>query len=261
MLPRREPRLGAGARHGRGHYQGDLGRALHRDVRLHAAVAPVERHHRAYGGQAGAAPGVQADRPPDAGGDQGRPPVPAEVARHLADELVGLVVGAGQVAELRPPPRGVGVRRAEPHLERVLALAQQVAHGEAVEPVHVGRGRHLGAVEDHGRHGVQAVADQVDAVRARPRAPGEGRLVGPDGAADPGEPVLVVGKVGIVDETGREQVGVHAAGDGGRDAGDVHLVRYGGQGPAVVQRTVHAHVVLLRRSALEAGRRDAEVRS
>ena len=42
---------------------------------------------------------VQADRLPDAGGDQRRAPVPAEVAGHLADEVERLVVGVRPVAE------------------------------------------------------------------------------------------------------------------------------------------------------------------
>ena len=47
------------------------------------------RHQRTHGPEPGGGPAGDIDRPPDARGDQRRAPVPAEVARHLADHVVG----------------------------------------------------------------------------------------------------------------------------------------------------------------------------
>ena len=66
----------------------------------------VDGHQRAHPGEPGRRPALQPHRPPDPGGHQGRAPVPAEVAGHLADVLVRLGVGGGPVAQLRrAPPR------------------------------------------------------------------------------------------------------------------------------------------------------------
>src|SRR2546430_491511 len=70
--------------------------ALDRDVDLDLAV-----HSGQWAdlGDSCGVPGVQPDGAPDSGGDQRRSPVPAEVARHLADVLVRLGIGSRPGAE------------------------------------------------------------------------------------------------------------------------------------------------------------------
>jgi hypothetical protein len=103
---------------------------------------------------------------------------------------------------------------------------------EAVGPVHVGGLADDDAVERHDGHGVEPGADQVDPVGGPVGVPVERGLVDPVGAADPGQPGLVVVEVGVGDQAGGEQVGVHATRNAGRDTG----VRGAGERPAVVQR-------------------------
>src|SRR5439155_556485 len=93
--------------------------------------------------------------------------------------------------------------------------------------------------EAHGRDRVQPVEGEVDPLRPG-AAPLEVGRVNPVGAPDPGRPDLVVVQVRIRDEAGGEQVGVHAAGDGGGDPGN-QRARGGLQRPALVQQPPPAH--------------------
>ncbi|SCD52380.1 hypothetical protein GA0115239_102938 [Streptomyces sp. BpilaLS-43] len=273
----RPPDLGVGDREGereavlvlRGDEDGapaeHLDRARHRRaaVALHVQGDGQARHpglvevaQHLDGGDAVAAPGLQGDRAPDAGGDQGRAPVPAEVAGRLADEGVRLGVRARPVAQPLAQRLGVGVRGGEADVDGVGALAQQRADREAVAPVLVGGRADLGAVEQDGGDGVEAVEAQVGG-RVPVLGPFEGGAVGPVGTADPAEACLVVVHIGVVDQPGGQQVGVDAAGHGRRDAlgGELHgHGAVGDQGPAVVQGQVaKAHVRFLPRATKRSG--------
>lgn len=243
----RAARLGESASDGGAHGE-RAGRPLRGPLDLHpqldAAGAAVDRHQRAYAGQPGRRPPLQPDRAPDTGGHQGRTPVPAEAARHLADVLEGFRVDVGALPGQCPHRGRLVVRGGEVHLQ------QPVAPGdvEAVAPVHVPGAAQFPSVQGDGRGGVQAVEDQV-----RPLVLGRGgggigaggrqvADVGPGPLSDPGHVGLVDAEEGVRDQAGREQIGVDAAGDlGGQQVIAV------AEAPALGERDDFLHVRLLRR--------------
>src|SRR5690554_6925243 len=66
---------------------GTGGRAIEIDLDADVTISTVEGHLGTYRGQARAGPAFEADRSPDAGGHQGRTPVPTKIAGHLAHEI------------------------------------------------------------------------------------------------------------------------------------------------------------------------------
>ena len=155
--------------------------------RSYPPSAALRGHLRPHLGQSGDTPALQADRAPDPGGHQVRAPVPAEVAGHLADEVVRLV--DRRVRPITGPLArrlGVRVRRAELHAQRIDSFDEQCADVEAVRAVHVLGAPDHGSVQQHGRDRVQALAAQVDP-RCAVVVPVEAGLVRPVGAPDPGQ--------------------------------------------------------------------------
>jgi hypothetical protein len=211
----------------------------HSGVTLHSGHRPDRR-------EPGRAPGVQPDGAPDAGAGEVGTPVPAEAAGRLADRVVRVVDHVRAGAQDQAHGVGVPDRRRERHRESVGARPQAVAHVDAVCAVHVGRRGHRLAVQLDSRHGVQALEDEVYSVVGAGR-PVDDRLVPPVGQPDPGQATLVVVQVGIGDEAGGEQVGVHRPGHRGRNrAGRHDLVRHRTPGrtesPVLVQRQ-DVHVI------------------
>ena len=240
---------GRGERDGHGHrLVGPDAVAL--DLHVHgeqsvvtAACAGQHVHERAHRRDPYARPRVEPDRLPDAGAGDVDAPVPPERARHLAQLVVLVVVGGRQVAVLLGAGGRLGHRGGERHDERVLALAQRLAHVPPEGPVHVLRAADLDAVERHRRHRVQAVGDQVVAGGVA-RRPVERRRVPPRRVADPLLGGLVVAVERLVDQPVAVQVEVRLARHDGGDArgerrpGAVRGVGgelRGGQRPAVVQ--------------------------
>ena len=188
------------------------------DLEAHDASGAVRDREWAHGGEAHPGPAVDADRLPDAGGHDIRSPVPTEVARGLADRVEGVVVDVRAGAEQLLLLAGVLDRRAEGDDEVVVGVGTQEARDiPAVRPVLVLRARHLGAVEHDGGDRVESLGHEIAAVVGC-RDP-EARRVAPVDEPDPGERGLVVLEVRIGDESGREQIGVHDARHGRRDAG------------------------------------------
>lgn len=91
--------------------------------------------------------------------------------------------------------------------------------------MHVGGAPEQPAVERHLSDGVQAVADQVAAGGERFAVGGELELapVAPGLRADPVLVGLRRAQVGVADQSGGQQIGVDAAGDGGRDSGGMDM--------------------------------------
>jgi len=245
-LPTRDPREKLQAR--------GCSRTLQVDRDADPSVTAGNGDGRADPGEPGGAPRFQGDRPPDARGDQRGTPVPTEVAGHLADEVDrvrGRGGGNGQVPHPVPLPLGVVQGGAEIDRQPVVAGPQQPGDLEPVGAVHVRRAGHLRAVDLDGGDGVQPVADQVDAVGGFP-GEGEPGFVAPAGAPDPRQLGLVLVQVGVGDELGGEQVGVHrswyprgdlGAGDADRDFGR-GLVGDRAEGPAGVQGPSASHRTL-----------------
>lgn len=202
----------------------------------------VEGQVRADAGEPGGGPVLQAGGLPQAGGDQGRPPVPAEGAGHLADVLERLGVGVGPLPHLCAYGLGLGVGGGELHLERGGGL-QPVREVEAVTPVHVAGVADNLAADPDGGDGVESVEDEIGAL-VRGGAGAEHGVVSPVGTPHPGEVRLVPGEERVLDEPGGEQVGVDAAGDRRRYVGPVVAQR-----PAVGQGgdVLHAACSDLRR--------------
>ncbi len=201
---------------------------VHRDA--HRAVRPGRRTDRV---DARPTPAFDRDRPPNAGGDHVRSPVPAEVAGGLAHHGVWVRVGLGPAAESVHRRRGDLERRVELNHQRVRANHEDVAHIEAIAPVLVGDLAYQRAVErDRGR-GVKTVAGEVvpGLVMARPVEP---QFVAPAAASDPGQRLLVRAQVRVGDRPGSKQIGVDDPGHhrGIDPADDVRGDRSAGCGDA-----------------------------
>jgi hypothetical protein len=134
---------------------------------------------------------------------------------------------------------GVGDGRGEVDDEVVVSVDEHPVGREAVGAVLVDGACQLGAVEGDRGDGVEALEHEVVTVVAV-GAPRERGAVLPVARADPGDLLLVAVEVGVGDEAGGEQVGVHEAGHRGGDGrrGDVGGHRAAGRadGPAVVER-------------------------
>lgn len=210
---------------------------LELDVQVDLTGA-VDGDHGSHRGEAGRRPRLDADRLPDARRDEHGPPVPAEVAGHLADRVVGVGV-ADERARPEPILRllGVGEGRGEVDREvaalRLLAVAvtvvvavavtvaipvpraQDGSEVEAVRPVLVARAADLGAVEGERRDGVEPLGDEVDSLVAG-SVDLDVDVVADVGAADPLDALLVQVDVGVGDEPGGQKIGVHGARHGRR---------------------------------------------
>lgn len=194
---------------GRGTFQ------LHPD--LDPAGAVGDRDQRRHGGEPGGGPVLDPDLLPDARGDQGRAPVPAEGAGHLADVLEGLGVRVRPVAEQRADPFGLGVGGGEGDGQRGAGGRVPPGDVEAVAAVHVPGGPQRGVAEPDVGDGVQPVEDQVGPFVAGPPGRQDG-LVSPVGPSDPGGVGLVPVQERVREQAGGHQVGVHTARYGGGHA-------------------------------------------
>ena len=104
------------------------------------------------------------------------------------------------------------------------------------------------------RQRVEPLEDQVDALALGNGCGVELRVVGPRRAPDPGESILVLVQIGIGNEVGGQQIGVHTAGHRGRHPRRRHLVRdhpgalagADGDSPAIVELTFHRTFLLTR---------------
>lgn len=207
---------------------------LDRDVELHRRVFLGRLdHQRPHGVETSRAPRLQADRPPDPGGDEVRAPVPAEVAGRLPDGVERVRVHvrprAATVDGLRVLDGG---SEGDPQL--VGPCPQAVRDVESVAPVLVDRAAELLAVQHDGGDGVEAVEDEHMPVGGR-AVPLEDGRVAPIGAADPGQPLGVGVEERVGDRTVGEQVGVHDAGNRRREDTAAQLAGtrsvHGGHGP------------------------------
>ena len=106
-----------------------------------------------------------------------------------------------------------------------------VTHVEAVAAVHVLRLAKEAPLRVDRGDGVQPAEVQVDPLAGRGRGGPEGRRVAPGGVPDPLEQPLVLVEVGVGDQAGGHQVGVHAAGHGRRH-GRRSAASPGGTGPS-----------------------------
>ena len=194
---------------------------------------------RTDGGDPGDLPAFEPHRSPQSRRRQLRPPVPPEVARHLAHEVERLAVGVGEVADPvahRPSVRGGGI---EGDHQLVARGIEQPGHVEAIGPVLVLGAAERRLVECDGGESVDAVEHEVG-----PPIVGFGvelEAVGPRRLADPLNGELVSIDVWVVDQAGGEEVEVHAARHRGRHAGrdagwQVVAVTLELEQPAVVQR-------------------------
>ena len=128
----------------------------------------------------------------------------------------------------------------------MLAGPQPVGDVDAVPAVLVGDLGDDLAVEQHRRHRVEPVEDQLVALRPREIVVGDHQraLVGPVDQPDPGEQRLVVVEVGVGDEAGPQQVEVHDPGHlGGHDGIPKclgHRAAGGPEGPPGVERADHS---------------------
>jgi len=257
-VPDRPPalHLGERERHGRGrvitgqaagclhaadaHRHDDrvVARALELDVHRDRAAVAVRRSDDARLRETRDRPGLEPDRLHDAARVGRDAPIPAEAARGLADRVIRERVRPLAHAECDALLVRVLHRRAEAHHELVVALDERVAHVEPVRAVLVRRRADRAPVEQDRRHGVQALEDEIGAVRGI-RRPRECRRVRPVDESDPGQRRLVVVEERVGDETRGQEVGVHAPGhDGGDGIRESPGSRSGGrpQRPAGVDR-------------------------
>ncbi len=220
--------------------------AGHPHRRPHPAARAVGLGQHPHLVEAGRAPRHQVRRAPDAAGAGGDAPVPTEAAGRLADRLVRHRVGPRPSAEGDALCVRVAHRAAEGDGEVVLAGPQPVGDVDPVAPVLVGDLGHDLAVEQHRRHRVEPVEDQLVALRPREVVRGEHQraLVGPVDEPDPREQGLVVVEVGVGDEAGPEQVEVHDPGHLRRHDGIPqrfgHRARGGAHGPPGAERADHS---------------------
>jgi hypothetical protein len=164
------------------------------------------------------APAFQPHRLPDARCHQGRTPVPAEIARHLAHQVAGSRIVVRPVAVVLLHLRAIGIGRAEDDAQLVRARLQPLRHIEAIGAVHVEGPADLFAVERNCRDRVESVEDQL-VHPAVVRCSIETAAVGPVLPPDPVVGDLVDVDIGIGDQPARQKVEMHAAGYGCRDAG------------------------------------------
>jgi hypothetical protein len=247
-------RLAGGERRGRAQ-AGDLdldaerpiAAALDVDVRAQQPGRAVDIHQGADGRDSRLAPRLEEQRPPDAGRHQLGAPVPPEVAGHLADRVERVGVDVRARAERLAGPLGCRQGSGERDRQRVLADAEQVAHGEPVAAMHVLGAGQLGAVELDGGDGVEPECDEVDLGVTARVVPHECRLVAPVGASDPADQPLVLADVRVGDQPGGHEIEVDAPGHRRRNRRADHTVGYfaadGAHRPAIVQGDSHCHLI------------------
>ena len=188
----------------------------------HAAVLAVGLRH-ADGFEAVGAPGFEADVAPDAGGDEARTPVPAELALLFAEHLAAAdgVVELARVV-VGPVRADVFQRAVEADGDLVVAGVQQRADGPAPADEHVLRAGDDAAVDPHRGDGVETVGDQVEVVLGQhPRRDAEGGAVFPVALLDPLHFQLVGSPERVGDQLVAAQVGVDAARHGGGAPGRI----------------------------------------
>ena len=184
-------------------------------------------------------PALQLHRSPQPRCRQLRPPVPPEVAGHLAYEVVRPAVGVGEVTGPVALRCGVRYRGVERDHQLVAGAIEQPGHVEAIRAVLVLGAAKRRPVECDGGESVDALEHQ-----RCPQVVGLGierEAVGPRRFADPLQGELVAIDVRVVDQPGGEQVEMHAAGHRRRHAGRAARfepveVTAEVEHPAVVQR-------------------------
>ena len=182
---------------------------MHLDAR---ALPVARRHQRPHLRQARAAPALEPHLAGQAGRGNTRSPVPAEVARALADEGV-----RRPVAVHRPRTEalllGQHVRhgRANCHLHLVQPRAHGVSHVKSVRHELAGRIAHVHAVHPDARDGVDALEHQLRALLGKHfRAHLELRAPRPVRVAHPFLARLAVALVYRRNHARADQVKVHA---------------------------------------------------
>ena len=190
-------------------------RPLHAYMHLDARTLPVaRRHQRPHLRQARAAPALEPHLAGQARCGNARPPVPAEVARALADEGV-----RRPVAIHRPRTEAHLLRehvrhgRADRHLHLVHPGAHGAAHVKAMRHELAGRIAHVHAVHRDPRDGVNALEHQLHALLSKSvLAHLELRAPRPVRVAHPFLPSLAVALVHRRNHARADQVQVHAPG-------------------------------------------------
>jgi hypothetical protein len=168
----------------------------------------------AGGGEAVAGPGFEAEVAPEAGGDEARAPVPAELAGLFAQHggaAEGVVEFLRLVLRAEPGhgPGGAG----EMEAELVAAGAQPAADREAQRHKHVVRAGNLTAVEINRGERVEPVADELHFLGGEQGGgDAESRAVFPVMLLDPLEAKFVGAVKRIGNQAVAEQVAVDAAG-------------------------------------------------
>ena len=162
----------------------------------------------------------QLDLPPDTAGDEARSPVPTEVAGLFAQP-------AGALQTLHLEPAGQAIRlltlahllgcRSEADLDAVLPHRELSLDVELPGAVHVVGPCHQLAVDADGGQGVESVTTQQHPVGFEqggtdPEVP----PIAPVRLADPLQVFLVLAEERIFDRPQGQEIGVYAAGDGGR---------------------------------------------
>jgi hypothetical protein len=108
-------------------------------------------------------PTFKAQIAPDARGHKPWTPVPAELALLFANHL-GTTDGIVEFAHFVAGAFSADIlhRAVEAHRQLVLAGTQQRLHRPAITDKHVFRATDLTAVQPDGRHGIEAVGDQIE---------------------------------------------------------------------------------------------------
>ena len=215
-----------------------------RHLHVHAELAvPAAGAVRCGGGEhgdvgdAGGVPAPQSDGLPDAGRDEPWPPVPAEVAGHLAHKVVGVALDVDPLADESRHERGVLQHGCEGDLNDVRPGLEEVPDAEDVAAVHVhGAADQRAVAEDFG-DGVEAVAQELAVVGLQFLGVSgqlEFSTVGPGLLAHPVLVGLRVTEVRVIDQALCQQVGVHNTGHGGGDTrGKLVTQGFGHGGPAL----------------------------
>ena len=173
----------------------------------------------------GRAPAFDARFAPDAGGDEVGPPVPAVVARHLADRVERVGIGVNSRLLLQARLLGGGQLGGEVDDQLGLSLAHEVSDIEPVCAVLVARGAEDAVAQPDLGNGVQPVEDQLDVLTVVRWCGVERRRIPPARPPDPLDGGLVLVEVRVGDQPGREQVGVDGAGDRRGDGTPGDLLR------------------------------------
>ena len=184
----------------------------HVGVHLDPADTVDDRDQGSNRGQPGRTPPLDPRRPPEAGGHEVGSPVPAVVARHLADRVERMGVGVDPRRLVKAGLLGRGQLGSEVDDQLGLARAHQVGDVEPVGAVLVPWGPEDVVAEPELADRVQPVEDQLDVLTVLRQDFGERRRIPPARPSDPLQGGLVLVEVRVRDQSGREQIGVYRAG-------------------------------------------------